>query len=90
LLQGSDWPLLRQPTARLIGEVLQKKGVHRTFDADMQFSDFSFRKCHNTNACKSHQLEEGDDMFLIATDAIASASASTMSNSPLRASSRSF
>src|SRR5580704_11979126 len=36
----------------------------------MKFADFSFRKRHDTNACKAHQLEEGGDMLLIATDAI--------------------
>jgi hypothetical protein len=36
----------------------------------MQLTDFSFRKRHDTNACKVHQLEERGDMFLIATDAI--------------------
>ena len=36
----------------------------------MKLTDFAFRKRHDTNACKAHQLEEGGDMFLIATDAI--------------------
>ena len=36
----------------------------------MQLADFSFRKSHDTNARKAHQLEEGGDMFLVATDAI--------------------
>ena len=36
----------------------------------MQLTDFSFPKGHDTNACKTHELEEGGDMFLIATDAI--------------------
>src|SRR5262245_33359403 len=36
----------------------------------MQLTDLSFGKCHDTNAGKAHQLEEGGDMFLISTDAI--------------------
>src|SRR6476661_10505527 len=36
----------------------------------MKLTDFAFRKRYDTNACKAHQLEEGGDMFLIATNAI--------------------
>jgi hypothetical protein len=36
----------------------------------MQLTDLSFRKRQDANACKAHQLEEGGDMFLIATDTI--------------------
>jgi len=36
----------------------------------MKLTDFAFRKRYDTNACKAHQLEEGGDVFLIATDAI--------------------
>ena len=36
----------------------------------MELTDFSFRKRHDTNACKAHQLEERGNMLLIATDAI--------------------
>jgi hypothetical protein len=52
------------------GEVLEEAGVHCTFEPDVKLSDFSFCKCHNANACKTHQFEERGDMLLIATDAI--------------------
>src|SRR5216683_1487660 len=59
-----------QTTMGLCGEVFQKQGIHRAFEADMKFGDFAFGQGHDLYAGKAQMLEQRRHIGLIARNAI--------------------
>jgi hypothetical protein len=55
-----------QPAARLVGEVLEKEGIHRALEADMQMRDLTFGQGNVFCVGVSHSLEQASDVFLVA------------------------
>src|SRR5690606_27812259 len=55
---------------RLDGEVLDKQGVHRAFEADMKLVDLAFGQGDYGDARKAQALEHGGHVLLIAADAV--------------------
>jgi hypothetical protein len=59
-----------QTTMCLGGEVLQEKGIHRSFEADMKLGDFAFGQGNDLYAGKAQMLEQRRHIGLIARDAV--------------------
>jgi hypothetical protein len=55
-----------ETTSRFIGEVFQEKGVHRTFEPDMQLADLTLGKGEQTHAGEAQPLEQAGDILLVA------------------------
>lgn len=59
-----------QTTMGLGGEVFQEQSVHRAFETDMKFGDFTFGQGENLHAGKTQMLEQRRYVGLIARNAI--------------------
>lgn len=51
-------------------QILEEKGIHGSFEPNVELADFAFGKCNNSNACECHLLEEGGDVLLVAAQPI--------------------
>ena len=54
----------------LLGQVLQKKGIHRALESDVQVRDVTFGERDDVHAGERQALEEPRRVFLVAAEAI--------------------
>ena len=59
-----------EPSARLVGELLQEHRVHRPLEADVQERDVAFRERDDADAGESESLEQAGGVLLVAAESI--------------------
>ena len=65
---GGDPPAQAAPC--LVGEVLEKEGVHRALEADMEFGNLPLGQGNKADAGEFEALEESGDVFLVAREPV--------------------